>query len=226
MTGRIAPIPLCLRVRIPAKMKRRPFNVKRRLLTVGRVVSLILCALCLILWFWSKMTPAAVWYESSRGRNWYAMTSSGDLILATFDTPGTLRLVNAGDFGWHFAPTSLGGRQPLGQQDGGSIHSRLGMASAITALPYPDHYNAGWGYQVLRAYARCIFIPYWLLIAIFAVAPIRWEREAHRETIRKRRRMAGLCAECGYDLRATKGRCPECGTAINGIKLITTPRPD
>jgi hypothetical protein len=57
-------------------------------------------------------------------------------------------------------------------------------------------------------------VPYWLLVA----APLCWPalllaRRTTRAWVGRRRRRAGRCAGCGYELRGSTGRCPECGRA-------------
>ena len=56
-----------------------------------------------------------------------------------------------------------------------------------------------------------ISVPYWSMLLVpampFAFAIARWRRR--RSRIRR-----GLCLVCGYDLRATPDRCPECGTSV------------
>jgi primosomal protein N' len=53
-------------------------------------------------------------------------------------------------------------------------------------------------------------LPHWFLALPFAILPCRF-------LIRKlrihRRARSGRCLACGYDLRASKDRCPECGAA-------------
>ena len=54
-------------------------------------------------------------------------------------------------------------------------------------------------------------IPHWFLVLLFGFLPVRWFILQRRRRARER---IGRCAKCGYDLRATKDRCPECGTAV------------
>lgn len=55
---------------------------------------------------------------------------------------------------------------------------------------------------------RVIF-PLWFVMLLSGVCPAWWIYTWRRRRVRH---AAGLCRKCGYDLRATPTRCPECGT--------------
>ena len=57
-----------------------------------------------------------------------------------------------------------------------------------------------------------LLVPYWFVVATAGVVPtLRLVAAARRWPGRRWERL-GLCRSCGYDLRASPGRCPECGT--------------
>ena len=71
-------------------------------------------------------------------------------------------------------------------------------------------YNCGWN----------LWIPWWLPTALLLVLPAFWTIRFLR---RNRRYRPGRCQSCGYDLRATPERCPECGTIPKNAARILQP---
>ena len=54
-------------------------------------------------------------------------------------------------------------------------------------------------------------IPFWLPLSFAIIPPLWWVLNRTQAALRYR---AGRCRACGYDLRASSERCPECGASI------------
>jgi hypothetical protein len=94
------------------------------------------------------------------------------------------------------------GRKELNFYGPPTILTRLGFG----AWRYRLHVGS---LRFLRA--NKVFIPVWCLGAMTILSPAIWTYWVVR---RARRLRTNHCLKCGYDLRASNERCPECGTAI------------
>jgi hypothetical protein len=62
-----------------------------------------------------------------------------------------------------------------------------------------------------------LVMSHWLLALLLLVMPAWWLKRFRQA---RRARRQGLCPSCGYDLRATPHRCPECGRESEPIARV------
>lgn len=88
-----------------------------------------------------------------------------------------------------------------------------------------------WGYSYsgplidlsLRDREIEVYLNAWIAAIVFAVVPLSGIYRLVRRC-RLNRLRTGLCVQCGYDLRATPNRCPECGRRIEADHSILASR--
>ena len=101
-------------------------------------------------------------------------------------------------------------------------------------------YGGGWSYTIPRLWKSRAFdgwetdwvpklgfnplslvLPLWIPLLGFAVLSSYLLRPIYR---RRKRKKLGLCLRCGYDLRGSTDRCPECGTGFSDSDTTPTSR--
>lgn len=161
----------------------------------------------------------AVWGRSRHHANAIAVYSrAGVLNGIAADQKGILFFFSDIPFGLQkglhieWAPVSSDEVSPLLFDPAHEKWKRLGFHFAKGIVPtWTWHFSA-------------TIVPYWAILLALSVFPLRSAYRLGRHWTRGSR---GQCRTCGYDLRASTGRCPECGTSVPGAGTaagISAPR--
>jgi hypothetical protein len=162
-----------------------------------------LAVCCVLLFFLS----AALWIRSLSywdvlavrvGRVHVSLNTWPDVVNV-----GVTRRVEAdgatGDFEWRFIPAEID-TERIGRN-----WKNFNWSAAAGNEWDPVRKRR---YRIVGHY---LTLPFWLVMSVSGVPllprGVRWLRDRRRR-LRVRR---GVCAACGYDLRASPDRCPECG---------------
>jgi hypothetical protein len=171
----------------------RPRRLPRILLNAATAGSLLLCVATVVLWVLSYSREDAL-------ADCQPTTERG-----VISTRGCLLFYDEAAIGSYRFPT------PIGWAHVSALTPATDIADYAPSNTTRFATLAGFGVlagDTGRYTVTARIVPYWFVVLAAAVLPLAWLR-----TRRQRRRSpSGLCPSCGYDLRATPERCPECGT--------------
>jgi hypothetical protein len=181
-------------------------GILRRIFSRGWIGFLLLCWIVLLLWIRSGHVVDTISYDALAGKN-----GTGDLGIYLESGEGKISLICDGAS--HMSSSGLRWWKLSVRE----MNSTMTLAHPLRWNLQPS--SMGWhlGPFGLRIWdwRFKLVMPYWSILLISGI----WPAVVFRRWRRRRRRLAlGCCSSCGYDLRATLGRCPECGMIASGVK--------
>jgi hypothetical protein len=167
--------------------------MRRKLLTLAAGVSAVLCVGAGVLWVrsYSRIdTLAGYWGRDDRVE---ISSQWGSVLLFHLSGKNIVESQMLRGFGSIPVPPREWGARQVGAHWGGFGSYRHRN---------PPQSQAAWRDETL------LWFPDWLLMLGGAAFPLAFLNRRRRI---RRRAESGSCLRCGYDLRATPERCPECG---------------
>ena len=193
--------------------------MKRRLFTILSALSLLLCVVVCVLWAasyfrWGSVIRTGIETREASGwyyRLWAVSAADGGvnvlLMGRLFDTRLADEMFQNPPGQWFVESDE----PPQGYPRGNRL-LRFAYTSDRSA---PQRIGSGpGGYTILHTQTNSVSFPFWCVAMVLAAGGL----PSVLSVMRRLRRKPGHCRHCGYDLRATPDRCPECGT-VPGKKV-------
>jgi hypothetical protein len=158
----------------------------RFVLNAATTVSLVLCIATTVLWVRSY------WYWDGYAAYWWDGVADHPFVATTIAERGSLYL--AVEWGWEEYP----------ERGWRFLHE--------SRRPSDEGAQWGWGGSRNAFGRKGGFVRFPCALAAAALAAVPAYRGLRMARRCRGERSVGLCPACGYDLRATPDRCPECGT--------------
>jgi hypothetical protein len=200
----------------------------RILMNAATVLSLMLCVAAVVLWVRSYRSIDLVTRASARLHR--AVSGGGGLFVesltlkaekGSWKDTSIKPIRTTEDYGKWPGASSTSPTRPWSWTEkpyararlradawGPDLHRALPGITMIDVARQRTFDNFDGSMLTYHLTGRRAWIPYWLVVAITGLLPAWRTFARHR---RSRRSLLNLCPACGYDLRATPNRCPECG---------------
>jgi hypothetical protein len=150
------------------------------------VLATVACAALLVLWYRSYVAYDELIIPGTSGELRLA-SNDGAIIVGVFDAERPRGRL------WSRGRVRFGGQTEFGR-----------LIGAGTDNPIP--FDAAAGFSAVG-----VAVPHWVVAIPLGLGAAWWLIVQRRRDVLRHRAGHGLCLACGYDLRQSPERCPECG---------------
>ncbi len=157
--------------------------------------SLALCAAIFLMWIHSYR-KCDLLIDQRGPQDRLEVVSEFGLLVMELENPQSGQIAA----GWSYFPKSLPRRWHHGR-------GLLGFAAYESAS---RHYL-----RLPPTTLRGVVVPWWFIFALSSTPAALWLRSRRRARRIIARAARSRCIHCGYDIRFSPARCPECGEAVS-----------